>query len=720
VSGKIKVICQTCGARYQVRDARVRGQKFRATCKRCGSVIVAQGDNESPRAGSLEEESQEVANAKDLAHAEDAASWYVVIDGKPRGPMTSIQVRKAFSKNEIDRQTYLWRAGEEEWRHLHEIPEFINLFTDPQTVLYSSEDPVDSVSKRRTGETNAASPRGQRHRKISPSPEESELFARGPWEEAQPVGGYPSGLDEAELGDLQLDEEGGMENEPTRMHIREDEELMERNRRGQDYEGPGAGVEKKDPRLGHRGWAPPPVVPPRKAMLPAPDGPLPSLGPEPSAGPSFSVSREVSHNFVEDVHSSQVERIEELAAQELASVNPPVREAWAPQPLPLPTRLPNASQPVFPAAALPTFPVTRTPFAAPQTTPDSFPDALIPLAAPAPFLPNVLRPISEEEPFWTTGKTIAVGAIGGGLAVALTIVVVFNLARPKAIQLAQVTEPSQVARKQPEATPQAPSPTAPVQAVAKGSPASRSTEKPKGAVQATPKVASAATVVRLKKAMTVEEEVHPTIPKEVKAAAPSKRPVAQGSQNQHKSIKRSKSSKSAEPVKATKPQDLSVDDLIAGAVPAKNEPGPAVDHDDLLGGGGNKKSPPASKKAKAEATEAMSDDDLLSVKKNKPSPASADNSPAKEALPVRPEKNQVQAVMRQAMPRIRNCHDKYKQNGLVTVRMTLNPTGRADVAVVGTFQGTGLGFCVQGQLENAKFPRFSGPAFSFDYPIDLK
>jgi predicted Zn finger-like uncharacterized protein len=97
--GRVKITCHSCDSRYLVPEAKVRGRRFRATCKNCGGIIVARCDKGSftvlPTRGDRPTPRPAVAMrlpSDDLKH--DDAQWYVVIDDAPRGPMTEDEVRR--------------------------------------------------------------------------------------------------------------------------------------------------------------------------------------------------------------------------------------------------------------------------------------------------------------------------------------------------------------------------------------------------------------------------------------------------------------------------------------------------------------------------------------------------------------------------------------------------------------------------------------------------
>ena len=72
----------------------------------------------------------------------------------------------------------MWRAGEPEWRHLFDCPEFKDLFYDPKTTLFHlpddqgeeedlSEEAAQFLKRRLTRETHADGPDGRRLKQIS-------------------------------------------------------------------------------------------------------------------------------------------------------------------------------------------------------------------------------------------------------------------------------------------------------------------------------------------------------------------------------------------------------------------------------------------------------------------------------------------------------------------------------------------------------------------------
>ena len=40
----MKIVCESCGAKYSIADDRVTGKVFKIRCKRCSEVIIVRGD----------------------------------------------------------------------------------------------------------------------------------------------------------------------------------------------------------------------------------------------------------------------------------------------------------------------------------------------------------------------------------------------------------------------------------------------------------------------------------------------------------------------------------------------------------------------------------------------------------------------------------------------------------------------------------------------------
>ena len=122
----MKIVCDSCGAKYSIADEKVRGKVFKIRCKKCSEVIVVRGDGtgETPMA-------QTGADAMGAAAAPAAADtiWHLVVGGEQQGPFNPDQISQMLSTGQIDWEAYGWRDGLENWMHLREIDELVTAIT---------------------------------------------------------------------------------------------------------------------------------------------------------------------------------------------------------------------------------------------------------------------------------------------------------------------------------------------------------------------------------------------------------------------------------------------------------------------------------------------------------------------------------------------------------------------------------------------------------------
>jgi predicted Zn finger-like uncharacterized protein len=116
----MKIVCDSCGAKYSIADEKVQGKVFKIRCKKCSHVIVVKGTAESEAS----------AGDDGLGAGASAAEWYVVIDGEQVGPVTSVEIDSYFMSGQINAETYAWKDGMGDWMHVVEIPDFAHLGSD--------------------------------------------------------------------------------------------------------------------------------------------------------------------------------------------------------------------------------------------------------------------------------------------------------------------------------------------------------------------------------------------------------------------------------------------------------------------------------------------------------------------------------------------------------------------------------------------------------------
>ena len=107
----MKIVCDSCGAKYSIADEKVAGKVFKIRCKKCSAVIVVKGD-------------QQQAAAADVASGgEDAgdAIWHVVVAGEQQGPFAPRQIGELLAEGKVDWEAYVWREGMDNWQPAKDV-----------------------------------------------------------------------------------------------------------------------------------------------------------------------------------------------------------------------------------------------------------------------------------------------------------------------------------------------------------------------------------------------------------------------------------------------------------------------------------------------------------------------------------------------------------------------------------------------------------------------
>ena len=112
----MKVVCESCQAKYQVPDERVAGKKLKIRCKRCGATVLIRGDLAQPAAASGGE-SVPPASVPPIhvSEAAPALEWHVSRDGDTRGPFETEELRAWLSSEPGGWDVHVWREGFPDW-----------------------------------------------------------------------------------------------------------------------------------------------------------------------------------------------------------------------------------------------------------------------------------------------------------------------------------------------------------------------------------------------------------------------------------------------------------------------------------------------------------------------------------------------------------------------------------------------------------------------------
>jgi predicted Zn finger-like uncharacterized protein len=120
----MKIVCDSCAAKYSIADEKVAGRVFKIRCKKCGAAIVVRGDQGA----------SEAAPAAGAAASFDyggEAVWHAVVDGEQQGPFAPSQLGSMISAGTIGWDAYVWREGFEDWKPAQDIEELVQAIMNP-------------------------------------------------------------------------------------------------------------------------------------------------------------------------------------------------------------------------------------------------------------------------------------------------------------------------------------------------------------------------------------------------------------------------------------------------------------------------------------------------------------------------------------------------------------------------------------------------------------
>ncbi len=120
----MKIVCDSCSAKYSIADEKVAGKVFKIRCKKCSEVIVVRGDQlDQP------EQQEEATALYDYGDESPEAVWHVVVNGDQQGPFAPVQLGEMLTAGTIDWEVYVWREGFDNWLAARDVPELVEAIT---------------------------------------------------------------------------------------------------------------------------------------------------------------------------------------------------------------------------------------------------------------------------------------------------------------------------------------------------------------------------------------------------------------------------------------------------------------------------------------------------------------------------------------------------------------------------------------------------------------
>src|SRR5262245_50251905 len=117
----MKISSQSCGAKYNIADEKVRGKIVKIACKKCGARIEIDGREQQDQAGTDDE-----TRVYDQAHAHAAATgaidaWTVSVDDNDQREINTAQLIELYSQGVINADTFVWRDGMADWSAIRDV-----------------------------------------------------------------------------------------------------------------------------------------------------------------------------------------------------------------------------------------------------------------------------------------------------------------------------------------------------------------------------------------------------------------------------------------------------------------------------------------------------------------------------------------------------------------------------------------------------------------------
>lgn len=121
----MKVVCESCQAKYQVPDERVAGKKLKIRCKRCGATVLIRGDLSQSGLADSPQPAASAAGAiapDSLAPALDT-EWHASVDGESYGPFDTNGLLIWLGEQVAGWDAHVWREGFTDWQLARDVAE---------------------------------------------------------------------------------------------------------------------------------------------------------------------------------------------------------------------------------------------------------------------------------------------------------------------------------------------------------------------------------------------------------------------------------------------------------------------------------------------------------------------------------------------------------------------------------------------------------------------
>lgn len=141
----MKISCQSCGAKYNIADDKVRGKIVKIACKKCGARIEI--DGREPEAQAQDQDETRVFDQASAPPGAAADSWTVSIDDNDQREVSTPQLVDLIRQGTVTPDTFVWRDGMADWQAVRDISDLQHAMSaasvpPPAAPAYPSEPPT--------------------------------------------------------------------------------------------------------------------------------------------------------------------------------------------------------------------------------------------------------------------------------------------------------------------------------------------------------------------------------------------------------------------------------------------------------------------------------------------------------------------------------------------------------------------------------------------------
>jgi predicted Zn finger-like uncharacterized protein len=164
----MKISCQSCGAKYNIADEKVRGKIVKIACKKCGARIEIDGREPQEQATDQDETRvYDQPGAPGGGGAPGADVWTVSVDDNDQREVSTAQLLDLYAQGTINAETFVWREGMADWQMVRDVDGLRDRLpaqmpsAPPQQQQSYSQPPAAAYAPSNGGMAAAAAPQAQ-------------------------------------------------------------------------------------------------------------------------------------------------------------------------------------------------------------------------------------------------------------------------------------------------------------------------------------------------------------------------------------------------------------------------------------------------------------------------------------------------------------------------------------------------------------------------------